>query len=188
MTTWRQALTSCSIAADERRVLCLAQNLIDCASHGRVKLPKHVGLAMTVRHMTGSKRLVSILNRMGHCLCCSFYDEIESVDTGLAKEILAKSQDCGIVIPSNISPGTFIQFAADNNDLNEETLDGKSTTHATTLVVYQKKPFWPMPPPKAHADHVDKERFLARINAYGEILECSAHGKRPAVRKISSEN
>ena len=32
-----------------------------------------------------------------------------------------------------------MQFAADNNDLNEETLDGKikSTTHATTLVVYQ---------------------------------------------------
>lgn len=66
--------SSCSIAADERRVLCLAQDLIHCASHGRVKLPKHVGLAMSVRHMTGSKQLVSILNRMGHC---SSYDEIE---------------------------------------------------------------------------------------------------------------
>ena len=171
--------SSCSIAADERRVLCLAQDLIHCASHGRVKLPKHVGLAMSVRHMTGSKQLVSILNRMGHC---SSYDEIESVDTGLAKEILAKSQDCGTVIPSNISPGAFIQFAADNNDLNEETLDGKRMTHAMTLVVYQKKPFVPMPPPKVHADHVGKERSLIRINAYDEILECSAHGKRPNVK------
>ena len=44
--------SSCSIAADERRVLCLAQDLIHCASHGRAKLPKHVGLAMSVRHMT----------------------------------------------------------------------------------------------------------------------------------------
>ena len=61
------------------------------------------------------------------------------MDTSLAKEILAKSQDCGTVIPSSISPGALIQYAADNNDLNEETLDGKSksTTHATTLVVYQ---------------------------------------------------
>ena len=56
--------SSCSIADDERRVLCLAQDLIHCASHGRVKLPKHVGLAMPVRHMTGSKQLVSTLNRM----------------------------------------------------------------------------------------------------------------------------
>ena len=111
-----------------------------------------IGLAMSMRHMTGSNQLVSILNQMGHC---SSYDETESVDTGLAKEILAKSQDCGTVIASNISPGAFIQFAADNNDLNGETLDGKgtthATTHATTLVVDQKKPFGPMPPPKVHA-------------------------------------
>jgi len=107
-----------------------------------------IGLAMSVRHMTGSNQPVSILNQMGHC---SSYDETESVDTGLAKEILAKSQDCGTVIASNISPGAFIQFAADNNDLNGETLDGKGTTHATTLVVDQKKPFGPMPPPKVHA-------------------------------------
>ena len=62
------------------------------------------------------------------------------MDTSLATwDIVAKSQDCGTVIPSNISPGAFIQFAADNNYLNEETLDGKikSTTHATTLAVYQ---------------------------------------------------
>ena len=37
-----------------------------------------------------------------------------------------------------ISTGAFIQFAADNNDLNEETLDRKGTTRARTLVVYQK--------------------------------------------------
>ena len=160
--------SSCSIAADERRVLCLAQDLIHCASRGQVKLPKHVGLAMSVRHMTGSEQLVSILNRMGHC---SSYDEIERMDTGLAKEILAKSQDCGTVIPSNISPAAFIQFAAYNNDLNEQTLDGKSTTRATTLVVYHKRPFRPMPAPKVHADHVGKETSLNRINAYDEILE-----------------
>ena len=73
-------------------------------------------------------------------------------------------------------------FAADNNDLNDETVDGKSTTHATTLVVYQKKPFGPMLPPNVHADRVGKERSLTSINAYDEILECSAHGKRPNVK------
>ena len=104
------------------------------------------------------------------------------MDTDLAKEILAKSQNCGTVLPSNISPGALIQFAADNNDLNEETLDRKSTTHASTLVVYRKKPFGLTPPPKVHADHVGKERSLTRINVYDEILECSAHGKRLNVK------
>ena len=39
--------SSCSIATDERRVLCLAQDLL--------QLPKHVGLTMSVRHITRSK-------------------------------------------------------------------------------------------------------------------------------------
>ena len=39
-----------------------------------------------------------------------------------------------------------------------------------------------MSPPKVHADHIVKERSLTRINAYDEILECSAHCKRPNVK------
>ena len=46
----------------------------------------------------------------------------------------------GFVIPSNVVPGTFMQGASDNHDLIEETLDGKHTTPATTLVLHQRKP------------------------------------------------
>jgi hypothetical protein len=61
------------------------------------------------------------------------------------------------VVPSNILPGPFVQIAADYNDINEETLDGKNTTHATTMVIYQKKPFGPQEPPKSLVQH-DKRR------------------------------
>ncbi len=47
----------------DRRVIMLAQDLIHCASRARIKLPKHTSLAMTVRHLTGSKQLITILNR-----------------------------------------------------------------------------------------------------------------------------
>lgn len=116
----------------------IAQDIVHSATHGRVKTPKHVALGMSVRHITGSKQLITLLNRMGHC---SSYEEIEAVDTGLAREILASKESCGVVIPSNISPGAFVQAACDNNDVNEETLDGKNTTHATTLVLYQAGQF-----------------------------------------------
>lgn len=52
------------------------------------------------------------------------------------------------ISPTNIIPGNFIPFGADNNDINEETLDGKDTTHATTLVAYQRKLYGPMPKPQ----------------------------------------
>ena len=44
-----------------------------------------------------------------------------------------------VILPSNIFPGSFVQAAADNNDFQEETIDGKMTTHATSLVLYQRK-------------------------------------------------
>ena len=76
---------------------------------------------MAVHHLTGSKVLITLLNRMGHC---SFYSEVQEVDTSLAIEVTAMVEQFGTVVPSNISPGPFIQFAADNNDFKEETLDG----------------------------------------------------------------
>ena len=109
---------------------------------------------------------------MGHCSCCS---EIESVETALARECLAKSERQGTVIPSNITSGTFIQFAADNNDINEETLDEKNTTHATTLVFYQQKPFGPMSPKEVLTKSTAHQNSLAcvgqSLNIHEDIVE-----------------
>ena len=167
-----------SNAADERHILAIAQDLIYATTHGRVKTPKHIGLAMSVRHMTGSKHLVTMLNRFGHC--CS-YDDIEVVDTSLALDIIASSENLGAVVPSNISPGVFVQVAGDNNDINEETLDGKQTTHATTLVLYQRKQQGPKPKPAVRPAHSEKRRSLNISDANPPLLEFGACGKRPAV-------
>ena len=98
---------------------------------------------MCVHHLTSSKRLIELLNRMGHCVS---YDEMRAVNTSIAEEVLPKVEEFGTVIPTNIKPGAFVQIAANNNDLNEEAMDGKNTTHATTMVIYHNKTFGPDPP------------------------------------------
>ena len=168
--------TACKRIEDERKVLTISQDIIHSASNARVKLPKQIGLAMAVHHLTGSKVLITLLNRMGHC---SSYSEVQEVDTSLAMEVTAMAEQFGTVVPSNISPGPFIQIAADNNDLKEETLDGKNTTHATTMVVYQRKQFGPELPPTARADHTLRRRSLEAANTLYEIRECCMHGRRP---------
>ena len=144
-------------AADERHIITIGQDINHSASHGRVKKPKHVGFAVAVRHITGSKTIINILNRMGHC---SSYEDLEAVDTSLAMEAVVRSNLFGVITPSNILPGVFIQAAADKNDINEETLDGKHATHATTLVLYQKGQFGPQPQKKALVEHTRKWRTL----------------------------
>ena len=96
----------------------LGQDIIHAATNSQVKTPKHIGLAVTIYQLTGSKEVVTLLNRMGHC---SSFDDFEIVNTAWAREMEARSQQTGVVIPSNITAGPFVQFAADNNDFNEET-------------------------------------------------------------------
>ncbi|CAH3155591.1 unnamed protein product [Porites lobata] len=68
---------------DDKKVLSIAQDIIHCSSNARVKTPKHVSLAMSTHHLTGSKQIIILLNRMGHCIS---YDEMKSVDASLATE------------------------------------------------------------------------------------------------------
>ncbi len=89
----------------ERQILSIAQDIIHCNTNGRVKLPKHTSLALCVHHLTSSKRLIELLNRMGHCVS---YDEMRAVNTSIAEEVLAKVEAFGTVIPTNIKPGTFV--------------------------------------------------------------------------------
>ena len=128
-------------AAEERHILTLGQDIIHCASHGRKKTTKHVGLAMSVRHLTGSKQLINMLTIIGHC---SSYEDVEAVDTSIARELTVSPINIlGVITPSTISPGAFVQAAADNNDINEETLDGKHITHSRTVGSVSKRTIWP---------------------------------------------
>ena len=161
---------------DERKIIMVGQDLIHCASHARVKLPKQVGLAMCVKHLTGSKQLITLLNRMGHC---SSYEEIAQVETSLANESLARSDYSGVLIPTNINPGAFIQMAADNNDINEETIDGKNTTHATTLAIYQRQQYGPMPARVVRANHSKRRRSLDSTRELVVIEDVNVGGRRP---------
>ena len=86
-----------------------------------------------------------------------------------------------MVIPSNISPGTFLKVAADNNDINEETIDGKNTTRAMIVVVYQRKQFGPQAPCKTYADYTQKRRSLDSTATTQAIQEISVTGRDPTV-------
>ena len=47
----------CHNQADEQRIIMLAKDILYCASHSRAKILKHVSMAMSLRHLTGSKGL-----------------------------------------------------------------------------------------------------------------------------------
>ena len=46
----------------------------------------------------------------------------------------------GAVTPPNLVQGRFVHFSADNIDINDSTLDGKNTFHATQVTAWQRGP------------------------------------------------
>ncbi|MES9950704.1 MAG: hypothetical protein ABW118_17235 [Candidatus Thiodiazotropha sp.] len=116
-----------------RLVDSLSQDICYAATHGEWVMPKHLLLSMTVRHLTGSAELITILNRFGHC---QSYTRTLELETAMCSSITANDS----VLPPNISlqNNSVIHFCWDNFDLNEETPSGSGTTHSTHGIVIQE--------------------------------------------------
>lgn len=95
-----------------QKILACSQDILFTTSKARCRTPKHICLAVAVKHLTGSKHLVTLLPHAGHTVS---YDDVQRIDTAMAEHILRNS-DNGIVIPSNLQRGTFFHDAADNVD------------------------------------------------------------------------
>uniref|UniRef100_UPI00358E324A uncharacterized protein n=1 Tax=Myxine glutinosa TaxID=7769 RepID=UPI00358E324A len=114
-----------------RKLLSISQDIISLASKGRKLMPKHMSLAMTVRHLSGSAQLIGLLNGLGHSVSNSV---ILNHDTALATQEGRRGEDS---LRSTIQPGIPTTLVWDNNDFGEETLSGRGTTHNTNGIVVQ---------------------------------------------------
>lgn len=151
-----------SSSQSERQILSIGQDLIFAVSKGTVKTPKHVGYSMTVKHKTNSRQLVTLAHHAGHGIS---YNDVVRIEKALEDRNKERSGN-GIYVPGNIIPGAgFIHGAADNIDFNEETLDGRKTTHATSMVLYQNT--------KHHSEMQEPQALP--VPDIPEFQECNKH-------------
>jgi len=101
-------------------------------SKGRIQTPKYLSLGLTIKHWSGSSRLIELLNGFGHCVSHSVVLEY---DIALA-ELQLNSSDIVPVGYITRVPTTVIWDY--NNDFMEETFSGAGTTHNTNGVLVQR--------------------------------------------------
>ena len=92
-------------------------------------MPKHVGLAISLKNCLRSKEFITILNNLGHCLS---YDDVLRIDTTWASDIIERN-DGYATLPTNMSMGAFTQAASDNADYQQEN----NSQHVTNTILYQ---------------------------------------------------
>ena len=67
----------------KRLIDLIGQDVMFNATSGRVKTVKHIQLGMFLKRKTGSKEIVTCMNRLGHFLC---YSELLELETNIAEK------------------------------------------------------------------------------------------------------
>ena len=117
-----------------------------------------------MHHATRSRHLIDYLHASGDSIS---YDTVERITTTIAeKELTRFSANGNIFVPETLVPERFVQFAADNLDILEETLDGKGTFHVTQMAAFQRGP-----PNKERVDTVTMSRNRSLKNIPPEYHE-----------------
>ena len=116
----------------QRLTMSFAQDICQAATGGEWQMPKHILLGMTLRHLTGSAEVITLLNRFGHCVSYSMVLEIE---TAVCRGICASES----AVPATIQTDTNLvtHLCWDNFDLVEETPSGSGTTHTAHGIILQ---------------------------------------------------
>ena len=117
----------------KRRANSSSQDALFIVQQGRAKPAKHVALGMSVKSVTGSKKMVQVLNRFGHCLS---YNTLEEVETATAESIHEQKLAC----PPGTVVGEPVGLAFDNFDEMTQTLSGANSLHDTMGILYQNVP------------------------------------------------
>ena len=89
---------------------------------------------MCTRRKTGSRKLITWLNRLGHSIS---YHDVNLVETHIAEEQIANVTTAAC-LPNNIRPEAFVTFVYDNRDINVESVYGRSY-HCTNAIAIQQK-------------------------------------------------
>ena len=103
-------------------------------SNGTWQLSKYLLLGMTIRHLTGSAELISLLNCFGHC---QSYTKILELETAMCDNVTDRE---GLLPATTTSTDNIVtHLSRDNFNLNEETPSCSETTDAAHSTIIQEK-------------------------------------------------
>ncbi|KAK6168761.1 hypothetical protein SNE40_019944 [Patella caerulea] len=117
-----------------RKISSISQDAMYNVSCGQIKTSKHLTLGMAMKSITGSRKVIDILNRYGHCVSYSCIEELET-------ELTYNSQEAQSMVPHGIQKMSSLVTctAWDNYDKFIDSIDGKGTLHDTVGICFQNK-------------------------------------------------
>ena len=112
-------------------------DLVHGVTRGNVITSKHFLLALGLHNITGQKKVVQIVNRLGHSISYDLTCEIES-DQARKAQALSLSSSMLPLQPLTDNDRVLTIFWADNFDLNVDTQLGAGAINTAHLIAFQE--------------------------------------------------
>ncbi len=115
-----------------------SSDLIHGVTKGKVITAKHFLLGLGLHNITGQKKPVQIINRLGHCIEYNVACEIETAHAEASQQQYTDSDILPVKpISANYTVNTF--FWADNFDVNLDTQPGHGALNSTHMIAFQEE-------------------------------------------------
>lgn len=113
------------------KIESISEDIVYAVTNSRKKPAKNMQLGLALKSMTGSRKVIELICKLGHCVS---YSTVESLETELTYSATASSRvtPTSIQLLANLKTGV----AFDNFEF-VDTINGKDTLHDTVGIVYQ---------------------------------------------------
>ena len=125
-------------SANVSRVIeSLAQDIAFAVMKGKVLQRKQFLLALDLHSLTGGRKVIEIIHKLGHCMSYNLTSETETAQK--KSSLLAATQTTLLPLgPATPSNTVFTHFWADNIDMNIERMVGGGSINITHLMAFQE--------------------------------------------------
>ena len=113
----------------------ISQDIVFIYCQGKVLQPKHLLLGLGLHNLTGSRKIIDIVNKLGHCINYNTVCDIETSQAELVQEEAATSSILPLQ-PKDHQP-VYTHFWVDNFDIKVDKQVGGGSINTTHLMVFQ---------------------------------------------------
>ena len=167
-----------------RLVNSFTQDMTSAVSRGKKIQYKQLILGQGLHNLTGSRKVINILHKLGHCISYNTVCEIETAQAECALEA-PKSNNILALKPILPDQTVFTHFWVDNFDIKVDRIGGGGSINTTYLMAFQEHQSHSQPNINTITVPRKKSRVLFDEDVSVEVKPVNVY-KKP--KKIQSRN
>ena len=122
-----------------RLVESYAYDIVHGVTRGKVMQKKHYLLGLGLHNLTGSRKIVDIIHKLGHCISYNNTCEIEAAQAEIAIKVSQENSSILPLKPKSPNDTVLTHFWVDNFDVLVDKIGGGGAINTTHLVAYQEE-------------------------------------------------